>query len=171
MMLTHELGHVCGAWATGGRVQQIIYHPLTFSGTLVNPNPSPLIVVWAGPIVGCSLPVVLWLSALGFRMPGAYLLGFVAGFCLIANGAYIGPGGLSRIADADDMLRLGSPPWLLWLFGGVTSMLGILIWHRISARFGFGRSSLPIRWPVAFGTLCAAFGAIALAALLGNRAG
>src|SRR5208337_624939 len=54
MMAVHELGHVVAAVATGGKVEKVVLHPLMISRTDVSPNPSPLIVVWAGPIVGVS---------------------------------------------------------------------------------------------------------------------
>ncbi len=31
MMAVHELGHVVGAWLTGGRVAKVVLHPLTIS--------------------------------------------------------------------------------------------------------------------------------------------
>jgi hypothetical protein len=50
---------------------------------------------------------------------------FFAGFCLIANGAYIGLGSFQRIGDCGVMLRNDSPIWLLWLFGIVTVPAGL----------------------------------------------
>ena len=59
LQIVHELGHVLGAWATGGQVQQIVLHPLAISRTDVSPNPRPLVERWAGPVVGVLLPLVL----------------------------------------------------------------------------------------------------------------
>ncbi|MGH7128032.1 MAG: M50 family metallopeptidase, partial [Planctomycetaceae bacterium] len=117
MMAVHEFGHVLGAWATGGTVTEVVLHPLAISRTDVRPNPRPLIVVWAGPLIGTLLPAAALAAAVLVRLPGAFLLRFFAGFCLIANGAYIGVGSLSGTGDAGVMLRHGSPPWALWLFG------------------------------------------------------
>ena len=55
--------------------------------------------------------------AAGLRLPGAYLLRFFAGFCLVANGGYIGGGSFDRLGGAGQMLRHGSPPWLLGPLG------------------------------------------------------
>src|SRR5260221_4916233 len=33
MQAVHELGHVIGAWLTGGQVSQVVLHPLTISRT------------------------------------------------------------------------------------------------------------------------------------------
>ena len=45
MMATHELGHVLGAYISGGRVSQVVLHPLTISRTDLAHNPHPLLVV------------------------------------------------------------------------------------------------------------------------------
>src|SRR5262249_34871163 len=60
MQAVHELGHVLGAWLTGGRVARVVLHPLTISRTDLGHNPSPLAVVWAGPVFGALAPVLLW---------------------------------------------------------------------------------------------------------------
>jgi hypothetical protein len=56
----HELGHVAGAWITGGGVAKVVLSPLTISRTDLADNPYPLIVVWAGPIIGSLLPLGPW---------------------------------------------------------------------------------------------------------------
>jgi hypothetical protein len=99
MQQVHELGHVLGAAATGGRVERVVLHPLTISRTDVAENRRPLVVVWAGPLVGILLPLVLWGATALLRLRLAFLLRFFAGFCLIANGAYIGAGSLGRVGD------------------------------------------------------------------------
>jgi hypothetical protein len=116
MMATHELGHVLAGWSTGGTVTKVVLHLLAISRTDVDPNPKPLIVVWAGPISGILLPLLMWCVFHFARLPGAYMPRFFAGFCLIANGAYIGVGSFDGIGDAGEMMRNGSPTWSLWLF-------------------------------------------------------
>src|SRR5947209_1664490 len=124
MQAVHESGHVVGAWLTGGRVAKVVLHPLTISRTDLAHNPNPLAVVWAGPLLGVLLPVAFWGVAAGLRMPGAFLLRFFAGFCLIGNGAYIAGGSFGGIGDCGEMLRHGSSIWQLWLFGVVTIPIG-----------------------------------------------
>ncbi len=141
MQQVHELGHVLGAMASGGRVQHVELHPLTISRTDLAENPHPLIVVWAGPLAGILLPVAAWGAAAATRLPGAFLLRFFAGFCLIANGAYIGVGSLGRIGDCGEMLRHGSPLWLLWLFGLLAIPAGLALWNGQGAHFGMGRAA------------------------------
>ena len=85
------------------------------------------------------LPLLLFTVAAAFRFPGLYLLRFFAGFCLIANGVYIGIGHfLAEGADPWVMMENGSPRWLLVLFGAVTFPLGLYLWHRQGPHFGLG---------------------------------
>ena len=138
MMAVHELGHINWVIAAGGTVERVVLHPLTISRTDVSPNPSPRFVVWGGPIVGVLLPLFFLLIAKVNKLQWAYMLQFFAGFCLIANGAYIGVGSFGRIGDAGDMLRLGSPIWSLWLFGVVALPLGLCLWNGLGPHFGLG---------------------------------
>jgi hypothetical protein len=134
MQAVHELGHVTAAWLTGGKVERVVLHPLAISRTDVSPNPRPLMVAWAGPLVGVILPLVV---AGVCRLAGRRirrLADFFAGFCLIANGLYIGAGSFGRIGDAGDMLRHGSPPWTLFVFGVACTAGGLWIWHCLTRR-------------------------------------
>jgi hypothetical protein len=117
-------------------VERVVLHPLTISRTDVHPNPHPLVVVWAGPLFGATIPLTLWAVFELARLRYAFLLRFFAGFCLIASGAYIGFGCLGRIGDCGEMLRHGSPIWLLWLFGAVTMPLGLWLWNELGKHFG-----------------------------------
>ncbi len=134
----HETGHILGAWLTGGEVNRIVLCPWAFSRTDVEPNPHPLIVVWSGPVIGCVLPVIIYLIVRFLKWPGWYLYRFFAGFCLIANGLYISVGAFEKLADAGDMLRYGSPVWFLILFGGLTVPMGFVMWNGLGRHFGLG---------------------------------
>jgi hypothetical protein len=138
MQIVHELGHVLGAWATGGTVVHLELKPWTISQTLVSPNPQPLVEFWAGPIVGALLPVALWLAARAARRSWAYLLRFFAGFCLVANGCYIGCGVFLPVGDAAEILRASPPQWPLGLFGIVATVSGLALWNGLGERFGLG---------------------------------
>ena len=138
MMVVHEAGHVAGAWATGGTVQEVELSPWAISRTDVSPNPSPLIVVWAGPLIGVTIPLLLWLVARKLVPMIAPLLRFFAGFCLITNGAYLAFGSFSAVGDAGDLLRHGASAWQLWLFGLVFMPAGLWLWHGLGGSFGLG---------------------------------
>lgn len=137
MLAVHELGHVVGAIVTGGVVRKVVLHPLAISRTDVEPNPLPLVVAWAGPLVGVLLPLVVWGLFAAGRIRGTYLLRFFAGGCLIANGLYLGVGSFAGIGDAGDLVRHGAPLWSLWLFGILTVPLGLMLWHQQGEHFGF----------------------------------
>lgn len=134
MQAVHELGHVVAAWATGGKVERVVMHPLTISRTDVAPNPRPLLVAWAGPIVGVLIPLILAGLCRIFRHGPRRFCDFFAGFCLIANGAYIGVGSFMAIGDAGDLLRHGAPQWTLIAFGGTAAGCGLWIWHCLTKR-------------------------------------
>ena len=54
-----------------------------------------------------------------------------AGFCLVANGAYIGVGWSLEAGDAADLLRMGTPVWLMIAFGLTASAGGLWLWHTL----------------------------------------
>lgn len=137
MMAVHELGHVVGAWSSGGAVERVVLHPLSISRTDVSPNPHPAVVVWCGPILGCVLPAAvatLWPTR---RVVAWSLASWFAGFCFIANGAYIGLGSFDGIGDCGEMLRTGTPIWLLWSFGTLMCGCGLFCWHRLGSPRAF----------------------------------
>jgi hypothetical protein len=145
MQVVHEVGHVAGAWFTGGRVTHVELKPWTISRTDVEPNPRPLVERWSGPIAGSMLPVLAWLTAARARRSWAYLLRFFAGFCLIANGAYLGVGAFWPVGDAADILRIEPARWPLVVFGLVAAIAGFALWHRLGAAFGIGPGAQPVR--------------------------
>lgn len=138
MQIVHEAGHVAGALATGGCVTHVELRPWTISRTDVEPNPHPLIERWSGPVIGCLLPLAGWLAVRALRRTWAYLLRFFAGFCLIANGSYLGAGVMWPVGDAADILRLEPSRWPLAVFGVATVACGFAVWHRLGSAFGLG---------------------------------
>jgi len=141
MQAVHELGHVTGALITGGTVNKVVLHPCTISRTDVYPNPHPLFEVWSGPITGCLLPLAAYILAKAARAPGLFLLRFFTGFCLVANGIYIGAAWLAEGGtDSGDLLRLGASHWQLVIFGLITTTIGFYLWHGIGPHFGFGEA-------------------------------
>jgi hypothetical protein len=131
MQIIHEFGHAVFGIASGGHVQRVVLEFFSFSRTDVEPNPHPLLVAWAGPISGAAIPVVAWQIVRRLRPVSIGVPMFFAGFCLVANGAYIGVGSFAAIGDADDMLAFGSPRWLLWLFGAACTVAGLGCWHKL----------------------------------------
>jgi len=145
MMATHELGHVLHAMASGGKVTGVSLPLLGFSQTFVRPNPREHFVVWGGPLWGAALPalacVLVRLSRRARRAPA--LARFFAGFCLIANGVYIGVGWVRGAGDTGDLLRLGTPVWAMVAFGVVCSTGGLAMWHTLGSFSGLLLPSRP----------------------------
>jgi len=171
MMAVHELGHVIGAFATGGQVNQVVLHPAAISRTDVSPNPSPTIVVWAGPVAGSLLPLMLLAAFHVAKLSGQGrgLLQFFAGFCLLANGAYIGVGGFDGVGDAGEMLRHGTPLWSMMVFGISACGLGLWLWHRLGSLKHFLAHPEAVRQSHAFFMAAALAVIIAAEALLSAR--
>ncbi|HEX3135411.1 MAG TPA: M50 family metallopeptidase [Planctomycetota bacterium] len=137
MMVVHECGHVLAAWLTGATVERVVLHPLALSQTDLGENPQPLLVSWAGPWIGCALPCLAWLVV---KMPSFAVTPFArffAGFCLVANGVYLGMGAWIGDGDAGDLLRTGAQVWQLVLFGIGAAAGGFWMWHGQGRTFGF----------------------------------
>jgi hypothetical protein len=149
MQAVHESGHALAAWGTGGKVLFVDLHPLRISETRVDPNPSPIVVSWAGPVWGSAAPLLIWGLARRRRWRIEFWLRFFAGFCLTANGAYLGCGVFAPVGDAWDLLRHGCPRWTLGLFGLLTCPTGIWLWDGLGKEFGMGREGRQISWRAA----------------------
>jgi hypothetical protein len=169
MQAVHEFGHVVGAWLTGGQVDRVVLHPLTISRTDLVHNPRPQVVVWAGPVLGCLLPLAAWGVVATLRRPWAYVPRFFAGFCLIANGAYLAVGSFDQVGDAGVMLQGGSPAWSLWLFGVVTIPVGLWLWHRQGPHFGLGSAKGQVSVATAYACLAVLLALVALGLVVGGE--
>jgi len=162
MQAVHEMGHIAAAAATGGRVAEVVLHPLAISYTRLSANPHPQLVAWMGPIVGIALPLAALLAARGANFRGWYVVQFFAGFCLVANGAYLAFGSFGHVGDAGDLLRHGAPLLLLWLFGAITIPLGFWLWNGLGSHFGLGAGDGHVDPSVANGMLALAILIVAL---------
>ena len=140
MQGVHELGHVAATIASGGTVELVVLHPLTISRTDVGTNPRPVLEIWAGPVIGVVLPLLVYLAALVFRSPELYLFRFFAGFCCVANGTYVAFGPSDTGMDTEIMLLLGASRWQLFLFGIPAIALGLYLWHGLGPHFGLGEA-------------------------------
>jgi hypothetical protein len=132
MMAVHESGHILATVIGGGRVRRVLIPFIGFSRTDVDPNPSPRLEVWGGPIWGSILPLLAWLLVRkSLPKSPAVAIGFFTGLCLVANGAYLGMGWTMSAGDAAELIKLGTPIWLLVAFGLATIVPGFYIWHTL----------------------------------------
>src|SRR3954447_21268779 len=153
MQVVHELGHVLGARAGGERVERVVLQPLTISRTDASHDRHPLLVVWGGPLVGVILPLGALAVTRLFRSDWTYLLRFFAGFCLVANGVYLGVGSFEGVGDAGDLLRYRAPGWQLIAFGLACVPCGLFLWHGLGPHFGRGEAKGRVDRRAALGTL------------------
>lgn len=140
MLATHESGHVLHAWLSGGHVERVVLPWLGFSRTDLSPNPHPLFVAWGGALWGILVPLGLFALAALFRFRAAAWIAFFAGFCLIANGAYLAAGSFIEAGDAGDLLRYGAPHWILVIGGVLGVAAGLALWHWL----GLKRPTAPV---------------------------
>jgi len=135
-MAVHESGHVLAAWVSGGSVERVVLHPLQFSRTDLGSNPHPVFVALAGAVWGCVLPLGAWLVARGLKWKYEVLLRAFAGFCLVANGAYLGAAFILPVGDAEDLIRLGVPVWAFAVPGVLVFGVGVWVWDGLGERLG-----------------------------------
>lgn len=136
MMAIHELGHVIAAWGTGGSVRRVVLPLIGFSRTDLSDNPHPLAVAWGGAVLGTLLPLALLASVRCTSSLNAFLVKFLAGFCCIANGAYLGGGAWLAAGDAGDLIALGAQRWQLIAFGLPMIAIGLWLWNGLGPNFG-----------------------------------
>ena len=169
MQMMHELGHITAAKVVRAKIDHVALHPLTISHTDVRPNAHPLFIVWAGPLVGVTLPLLLWFFALVAKSRETSLFRFFAGFCLVANGVYIGAGSFFGTGDCGEMLRNGSPIWLLQLFGITATPLGFILWNGQGKHFGLGPSPEPVTFRTTLTSALAALFLVILGLSVGGK--
>ncbi|HEY1068727.1 MAG TPA: M50 family metallopeptidase [Pirellulales bacterium] len=169
MQAVHECGHALAAWTTGGRVKQMVLHPLTISRTDVEPNPRPLVVAWAGPLFGAIAPLFCWLILAKTAPRVAPLARFFAGFCLIANGLYLGFGSIDRVGDCGDLLSHGARFWQLWAFCAATVPLGFGLWNGQGRHFGLGAAQGKVDERLVRAAIVFALATLALGLVVGGR--
>jgi hypothetical protein len=127
MMFVHELGHVVAATLTGARVVSLELSPGALSHTLVQPNPSPSVVLGGGFVFGSLAPLMTapaWRAGRTGRLAEAW-----AAFCVLANGSYLAVGGGERLSDTGLLVRQDWPLAMLVVIGVALAGAGYL-WSR-----------------------------------------
>ncbi|MDG2389928.1 MAG: hypothetical protein P8M30_11465 [Planctomycetaceae bacterium] len=113
------------------------------------------------------MPVFFWVCL--YRWRSAFLIKFFAGYCLIANGAYIGAGSFEKIEDCREMLIHETPIWVLWLFGISACSLAFYFWNGLGPKFGCGKKPELVSWKLAISGTGFSAMFITCSFLFGNR--
>jgi hypothetical protein len=156
MQAVHEFGHVLHARSSEGRVVRVVLHPLVISRTDVDPNPHPQFVAWGGPIWGAIMPLAAFGVVRAAGWSRAWLARFFAGYCLVANGAYLLGGSFFPVGDAEVLLREGASRAALAGAGLVGLVSGFVLWSGLGSHFGLGQSDPQIDARAAWGITAAA---------------
>ena len=143
MMAVHEFGHVVHAWLSGGMVTKVVLHPLEISRTDVAPNPHREFVAWGGFVWGSLLPALVFVGVSRFLRAGEFFAAYFAGFCLIANGAYLSAGCFFPVGDTRALLSEGVSRAVMGLAGLALLTCGLYVWHRLDDSVSAGRTELP----------------------------
>ncbi|MEK6233132.1 MAG: M50 family metallopeptidase [Planctomycetales bacterium] len=165
MQAVHEFGHVLHAWWTGGRVAYVVLHPFTISMTHYSTYENILFLYCGGFLWGSLIPWAIFLACWRFDREIAYLPGFFAGFCLIANGAYLAGGAVGDGGDPQVLTMNGVPVALQVAIGLPMVAVGIYLWHGIGPNFGLGEGKGKVDRRAAIG-VAAAFAVVFVAELL-----
>ena len=126
MCTTHEVGHLVGGWLSGAKLQSWSLAPWSLPYSLHNPDPYPLVTLWAGPFLGVLMPIA---AALLLKRDWAW---FVAHFCVLANGIYLAIAWftMDRYLDTQRLLDAGSPRWSLFAYCLITISIGYIQFRK-----------------------------------------
>ncbi len=120
MTIVHESGHLVGGWLTGGTLEDYSLAPWSLPYSRFEPDPHPLVTLWAGPLVGVLVPLLL---AIIVRRPAIW---FISHFCTLANGVYLALAWLTgdHHLDTPRLMEKGASPFWIALFCTVTISFG-----------------------------------------------
>lgn len=124
MQWTHEAGHIIAGVLSGAHIDRVVLDPRIFSRTDLSGNTHPLITCWCGPLLGIVLGAGVCLLFAACAASWRFTLLMVAAFVFLANGLYIGLGALTPVGDAMTMLKLGTPPGIMIVFGLLCAVTG-----------------------------------------------
>ena len=131
-------GPRAGALATGGTITAVVLHPLTISRTDVSINPRPLLVVWAGPLLGVLLPLGRGRDPPGMPLPLGLPAAILCGLLPDCQRRLHRRGILRRCRRRGRHAPARQPGVVPWLFGAATFPLGLYLWHGLGPNFGLG---------------------------------
>jgi membrane-associated protease RseP (regulator of RpoE activity) len=60
LSVVHEIGHCISVYVNGGKVDGFVWHFGIFSETVRHGSAHPIIDLWAGSVIGCIIPLIIW---------------------------------------------------------------------------------------------------------------
>ena len=126
MTFTHEMGHIIGGECCGGSLKSADLWPWRLPYSIFEPDPFPLVTLWAGLIIGVLAPVVI------ATIVQRDWMWFIANFCVLANGSYIATAWFSgdRYLDTPKLLEHGSSPISIAVYCFLTIGFGYVGFRR-----------------------------------------
>ncbi|XZE36052.1 hypothetical protein SH501x_001604 [Pirellulaceae bacterium SH501] len=126
MTFTHEMGHIIGGVCCGGSLISADLRPWHLPYSIFEPDPYPLVTLWAGLIFGVLAPV-----AVAMIVQREWMW-FIANFCILANGTYIAIAWLSgdRYLDTPKLLEHGASPISIAVYCLLTIAFGYVGFRR-----------------------------------------
>ena len=126
MTFTHEMGHIIGGTCCGGSLKSADLLPWHLPYSIFEPDPFPLVTLWAGLIIGVLAPV-----AVAMFVQREWMW-FIANFCILANGAYIATAWISgdRYLDTPKLLEHGAHPITIAIYCSLTIGFGYVGFRR-----------------------------------------
>ena len=120
------MGHIIGGTCCGGTLESADLLPWHLPYSIFEPDPFPLVTLWAGLIVGVLVPLGIAMTVQREWM------WFIANFCVLANGAYIATAWFTgdRYLDTPKLLEHGSSPISIAVYCLLTIGFGYVGFRR-----------------------------------------
>lgn len=134
MNFAHETGHLIGGWLGGATLRSTELRPWRLAYSLHEPDPHPLLTLWAGPVLGVLMPLVLAVFS------RHRFIWFLSNFCMLANGIYIAISWITgdRFLDSPRLIQEGA--WSI-------SLVAYCLFTIVPGYFLFRRSCVALFVP------------------------
>ena len=115
-----------GGWIGGATLTDFEIAPWRLPYSLHNPDPYPLLTLWAGPILGVLIP-----GLIAFLFRHQWLV-FIADFCMLANGVYLALAWIvdDRFLDTPRLLQSGASPVTIAVYCALSIGVGYVRFRR-----------------------------------------
>ena len=145
----HELGHATAVLIDGGRIQEFVLNPFSWSWNLGRGVRDILFTAWGGVTIGLGYTVMpLFFIRLVKNNGMKLVIKLLAGLGFLIDGIYLIIGVLYNVGDGAELISLGVSPVLLLVMGSVCVLFALIIW---SAKYYQGMyTSVKLNWNFPF---------------------